>query len=84
MFASIPSLGALDESLTWMGFPSVPEEAADSLREVLGAPFSQIEHYIDYVGDTGAFDTHQGVKGLDFERVLVVLDDSDARGFLFL
>ena len=29
------------------------------------------------------FDTHQGVKGLEFPRVLVVMDDEEARGFLF-
>lgn len=27
--------------------------------------------------------THQGVKGLEFPRVMVVIDDSEARGFLF-
>ena len=26
---------------------------------------------------------HQGVKGLEFDRVLVIMDDSEARGFLF-
>lgn len=29
------------------------------------------------------FDTHQGVKGLEFDRVMVIMDDSDARGFQF-
>lgn len=29
------------------------------------------------------FGTHQGVKGLEFERVMVVMDDSEARGFMF-
>jgi UvrD-like helicase C-terminal domain len=28
-------------------------------------------------------DTHQGVKGLEFDRVLIVLDDCEARGFPF-
>lgn len=30
-----------------------------------------------------SFDTHQGVKGLEFERVLVIIDDSSARGNTF-
>jgi len=38
---------------------------------------------VEYIGDTGPYGTHQGVKGLQFDRVLVVLDDSEARGFLF-
>jgi DNA helicase II / ATP-dependent DNA helicase PcrA len=33
--------------------------------------------------DRGAYGTHQGVKGLEFDRVFVVMDDSEARGFLF-
>jgi DNA helicase-2/ATP-dependent DNA helicase PcrA len=34
---------------------------------------------------TGAspFDTHQGIKGREFPRVMVVIDDEEARGFLF-
>ena len=30
-----------------------------------------------------SFDTHQGVKGLQFKRVMVILDDAEARGFMF-
>ena len=29
------------------------------------------------------FATHQGVKGLEFPRVMVIMDDAQARGFLF-
>lgn len=29
------------------------------------------------------FGTHQGVKGLEFSRVLVIMDDAAAGGFLF-
>ena len=45
--------------------------------------FSQIASYSEYVLDKAAFGTHQGVKGLEFQRVLVINDDSSARGFLF-
>lgn len=34
------------------------------------------------VSDKGPLGTHQGVKGLEFERALLILDDSDARGSL--
>ena len=46
-------------------------------------PFSQIRPYKAYVSGEAAFDTHQGVKGLEFPRVMVILDDNEARGFLF-
>lgn len=33
--------------------------------------------------ESSEFGTHQGVKGLEFDRVLAVLDDKSAGGFLF-
>lgn len=52
-------------------------------REFLESPYSQIIPYSSYVSNKGEFGTHQGVKGLEFDRVLVVIDDNSARGFLF-
>lgn len=51
--------------------------------KALRAPFSQIEPYAAYVGGKAPFGTHQGIKGLEFPRVLVVMDDETQRGFLF-
>jgi DNA helicase-2/ATP-dependent DNA helicase PcrA len=63
------------------------EEDADAQLEAwdkfLGTPFKQICAYKNYVKAVADFDTHQGVKGLEFDRVLVVLDDEEAGGFLF-
>ncbi|WP_205936495.1 hypothetical protein [Rhizobium leguminosarum] len=55
----------------------------EAWRAFLETPYSQTIPYAEYVSDRGPFGTHQGVKGLEFERVLAILDDSDARGFLF-
>jgi DNA helicase-2/ATP-dependent DNA helicase PcrA len=49
----------------------------------LSAPLKQLQHYADYISDNSGFGTHQGVKGLEFERVMVILDDAGANGFLF-
>ena len=43
----------------------------------------RLERYALYVSDNTRFATHQGVKGLEFPRVMVILDDAQARGFLF-
>lgn len=51
--------------------------------EVMNLPISMIRSYDDYVNHRSHFDTHQGVKGLEFERVMVIIDDSEAKGFLF-
>lgn len=52
-------------------------------RQALEAPFDQIEKYDRYVRGVSQFDTHQGVKGLEFPRVMVIVSDEEARGFMF-
>jgi DNA helicase-2/ATP-dependent DNA helicase PcrA len=39
--------------------------------------------YAHYISNTAEFGTHQGVKGLEFDRVMVLMDDTEARGFMF-
>lgn len=78
--------------------PFVPEEPADpaagepeddantqtgAWRRALDAAFPEIEKYDRYVRGISQFDTHQGVKGREFPRVMVVISDDEARGFLF-
>lgn len=55
----------------------------DAWDKALSVPFSQIESYVQYISDKSPFGTHQGIKGLQFPRVMVVLDDNEARGFMF-
>ena len=58
-------------------------EKITALRTALSAPFYELERYALYVSDNTRFATHQGVKGLEFPRVMVILDDAQARGLLF-
>jgi DNA helicase-2/ATP-dependent DNA helicase PcrA len=58
-------------------------EAAHAWEKFLNAPFSQLELYQSYVTGEGGFGTHQGVKGLQFPRVMVIMDDAEARGWQF-
>lgn len=55
----------------------------DAWEQSLSAPFSQFRSYVEYISDRSPFGTHQGIKGLEFPRVMVVLDDEEARGFMF-
>lgn len=55
----------------------------DAWRSFIDTPYNQTVPYAEYVADRGPFGTHQGVKGLEFERVLVILDDEEAGGNLF-
>ena len=43
----------------------------------LSCPAAQFRGYYRYMNEQSPFSTHQGVKGAEFERVLVVLDDDE-------
>lgn len=57
------------------------EEEADrevsAVEAVLSCPAAQLWGYDHYVRDESPFSTHQGIKGTEFQRVLVVLDDEE-------
>ncbi|MAO81276.1 MAG: Fis family transcriptional regulator [Henriciella sp.] len=48
-------------------------------RRFLTVQFSEISIYRQYAADETRFGTHQGVKGLEFPRVMVIADDNDLR-----
>ncbi len=79
----------LEKSLEWSldeGDETDDYENVDTLlafSEAIDAPFSQVEKYHLYINDEATFGTHQGVKGLEFPRVMVIMDDEESRGFLF-
>lgn len=52
-------------------------------RLALDAPLDEIERYDRYIQGASSFGTHQGVKGLEFPRVMVIVSDDEARGFMF-
>ncbi|MBU3914437.1 AAA family ATPase, partial [bacterium] len=60
-----------------------PDLAIEAWDTALECNFSQFEEYVRYISDESRFGTHQGIKGLQFPRVMVILDDDEARGFMF-
>ena len=59
------------------------EEELRAWVEVMDLPIDMVHKYDNYVNHRSRFDTHQGVKGLEFDRVMVIIDDSESKGFLF-
>ena len=59
------------------------DEVIDAWDLALDIPFSQVINYSNYISEESRFATHQGVKGLEYDRVAVIIDDAEARGFLF-
>jgi DNA helicase-2/ATP-dependent DNA helicase PcrA len=71
---------------------TTPETTNDELEtdpiieawdKALQCKFSKFEKYVRYISDESCFGTHQGIKGRQFKHVMVILDDDEARGFLF-
>ncbi len=61
-------------------------DTADDIQgwvQFLQLPFTQIPKYYSYFKGESSFGTHQGVKGLQFDRVMVVIDDTEARSNTF-
>jgi len=53
------------------------------VRAFLTCPAAQLWGYRTYVEDQSPFATQQGIKGAEFQRVLVVLDDEESQYNLF-
>lgn len=59
------------------------DSVVESWRLAVDVDIVQVERFYEYITGKAPFDTHQGVKGLEFSRVMVILDDKAAGGFLF-
>jgi DNA helicase II / ATP-dependent DNA helicase PcrA len=82
----VSASGALDEAEPEIAEDKQEDRQTDraaAIEKYLAAPFSQVEPLAEYLSGNAHFDTHQGVKGLEFDRVMVIMDDAEARGFLF-
>ncbi|MEC3880313.1 UvrD-helicase domain-containing protein [Parapedobacter sp. 10938] len=59
------------------------DEILIAWEEALKTDFSEIIRYNEYINEESKFGTHQGVKGLEFDRVMVIIDDEESKGFMF-
>lgn len=60
-------------------FEPTGDDRIDAWTVALGTRFSEVSKYRDYVLDLSPYGTHQGVKGLEFPRVMVIADDGSTR-----
>lgn len=84
IFARERELAALDERFIpyLSGGPEPvgdePNREADAVRACFASPAKQLWGYREYVEDESPFATQQGIKGAEFQRVLVILDDEES------
>ena len=64
-------------------FTESQAKALDAWNTAKALPLEEFRHYFEYVTERSRFATHQGVKGLEFERVMVIYDDAGAKGHSF-
>jgi DNA helicase II / ATP-dependent DNA helicase PcrA len=82
-------LAYLDERQPGRAVEEGEDEADEAGREIaamdafLRCRASQFWGYRDYFNEQSPFSTQQGIKGAEFPRVLVVLDDDEGKHFQF-
>lgn len=72
--------------LACIEFDDSEQNISESLivwKEAFKAPYAQLTNYFKYIENGLGFSTHQSVKGLEYPRVLAILNDSESGGFLF-
>lgn len=89
LFVHNQELAFLDERfISYLETPvyNTEEEASheeESVRLFLACPSAQLWGYRKYIEDQSLFATQQGIKGAEFQRVMVVLDDEESEYSLF-
>lgn len=59
------------------------DKVIDAWDKALSSSFREFKEYVNYISEKSSFGTHQGIKGLEFKRVMVILDDGESRGNFF-
>lgn len=59
------------------------DATVEALKQALSTSVSEMKNYCLYAEGKSSFSTHQGVKGLEYPRVMVIMDDAEAEGNLF-
>lgn len=59
------------------------EKERVSITAFFSCPAKQLLAYHSYISELSPFSTQQGIKGAEFDRVLVILDDAESSHFQF-
>ncbi|MBA8903184.1 UvrD-helicase domain-containing protein [Phyllobacterium sp. P30BS-XVII] len=83
--ATETTLLAADERMSrHLALPLDPVDELDPehlpMSAFLACPASELWNYREYIEDLSPFATQQGVKGAEFNRVIVLLDDEEGKG----
>lgn len=62
---------------------SEQDAVVETLKQALLTSVNEMRNYCLYAEGKTSFSTHQGIKGLEYPRVMVIMDDAEAEGNLF-
>ena len=62
---------------------SEQDAVVETLKQALSTSVNEMRNYCLYAEGKTSFSTHQGIKGLEYPRVMVIMDDAEAEGNLF-
>lgn len=84
-FAIESTLLVVDERMSrHLAMPVNPADELDPehppITAFLASPASELWGYRNYIEDLSPFATQQGIKGAEFDRVMVLLDDEEGKG----
>ncbi|MGH4037624.1 MAG: UvrD-helicase domain-containing protein [Sphaerochaeta sp.] len=73
----------LKSLITYESISEIEDDNLKSLFSAFSCPLSSIIKYEEYINGHSSFTTHQGVKGLEYPNVMVIMSDQESNGFLF-
>ena len=82
-------LNYLDVEVRQQLNPDEPVDEEEATKEIvaierfLACPAAEFWGYRNYVGEQSPFSTQQGIKGAEFDKVLVIADDEEGNHFQF-
>ncbi|EPU0814594.1 UvrD-helicase domain-containing protein [Morganella morganii] len=80
LFNLPPKLDAALSSYTCGASGSHSQDSESVWERFLKLPYKQLGYYINYINGDSAYETHHGVKGREFDRVMVVMNDYEKKG----
>lgn len=75
--------GEIEGEGPFQGESEVEEEETKAWQELLDSSWKELMRYREYLAGKLNYATHQGVKGAEFDRVMVILSDGEADGRMF-
>lgn len=80
LFSLPPNLEAALSNYAYESKISSQQDGENVWSCFLNLSYKQVEYYTQYINGESAYGTHHGVKGQEFDRVMVIMNDYQKKG----